>query len=461
MTITIPVNAEYSETLGNWVNTEIEHHNSQLVPNFYVSNDKLSNNSLPPGCNYTVPGNISGVLCVSNANSPVYNPVNLALAVSAIPTIQVLSFAVDVAPDGTPALDDLLLQQVGRNLNSSNVYSLHVFVGELTNVTSMGIVQFTSLSATAQSSLTDLGFSLEHNQLTDSDIEQMGNIVGRLYYQLMSLSLDFSDQYSKDLTGSGFVLLVDNLNMNRRIDTFSLDMSGNNIDDSLGSMGKILGVWPALNKLSLYNSNVPQPNQTSVTVGDNEAVAFFTGLTGLANLSRLSDLTVDLAFNNISDDGITSIAGIAGHNLSKLLTLETIFDYQSRPATATGIRRAIAAIGNLWQMIGTWSLSIERNIAPVGTSNQTETVDTIIEAGSDLANITDALTCTNNPAFFKGGVSLAPLVFPLNQSICASTITALPVLQNGSACKTTGLVLQIVGQFVQQCNLTQKYCGSC
>ena len=84
-------------------------------------------------------------LCVSQ-----YDPVGVAMAISRVPGIEQLSFAVDVAPSTGPFLNDNGLRAVAMNLNSSSLVGLHVFIGTLANITGNGLAAFTALNPTAR-----------------------------------------------------------------------------------------------------------------------------------------------------------------------------------------------------------------------------------------------------------------------------------------------------------------------
>ncbi len=138
------------DLLADWVAQESERHAALGVYS------PLGNGTiLPMGCNFTLPNNTAVVSCVANADSNPYDPLRMAAGISAVRGVKVLSFAVDVAPDGAKELNDVTLLALAANLNSSTVTTLHVFLGELENVTSAGIASFTALNPTVSCAWAD------------------------------------------------------------------------------------------------------------------------------------------------------------------------------------------------------------------------------------------------------------------------------------------------------------------
>ncbi len=137
--------------LEEWIATQ-RHQHGRLVARGDVAVVGVSNSAtLPSGCNYTLPPPVTTtVLCVSDTNSPDYDPIGLAQAISAVPGIQALSFAVNIAPETGTFLNDSTLGLVGANLNSTTVNTLHIFLGPLRKVSGKGIASFTALNPTVR-----------------------------------------------------------------------------------------------------------------------------------------------------------------------------------------------------------------------------------------------------------------------------------------------------------------------
>lgn len=139
------------ESFDQWVSRQMLHHQELQATGQLKASGAAA--TLPAGCNYTLPNQTTTVLCVSNSNSANYDPVGQAANISAVPGIQALSFAVDVAPVQGTALTDLTLGQVAANLNSTTVTTLHVFIGTLAFVSDDAITAFTALNPIVRAQL--------------------------------------------------------------------------------------------------------------------------------------------------------------------------------------------------------------------------------------------------------------------------------------------------------------------
>lgn len=478
-----------SNGLEQWVATEQQHHQRLLdrgeLPAAAVSAAPNNGTSLPHGCNYTLPPPVyTTVLCITSTIGPNYHPVLLAQAISAMPGILALSFAINLAPETGTFLTDTSLGLVGANLNSTTVTTLHIFLGPLRKVSGAGVASFTALNPQAAATVTDLGFSFRGNELADANLLTMGNIIGNEYYAVKKLSLDITYQWYEtfgNLTGLGVAKMLNLLYSASAITDLWMDVSGNGVANAqnLALVGQQLGQWRALTALNFTNQNPTlAPNVRALPqVGDAGFLGFVQGLFKRGRVSALTNLTLNFAGNAITDTGLIASAQLFGSNLSSVTMMTTVLDAQVTPISPAGIISTLTALGS-WQQqpANVWDLSIERPAQ--GTVNATFPNGTITPAqivapGSALANLTGALACTTNPAFFGNGVRLTQLQLSAannNSAECAALAVAsrAPLkLANGTVvtCPKGQLMLAYqsnVAGALSACGLnTEYYCGSC
>jgi hypothetical protein len=317
------------------------------------------------------------------------------------------------------------------------------------------------LTKQAVAHVTDLGFAFRGNELTDTNLETIGNIIGNEYYLVEKLSLDVTYQWylsSSNLTGAGvakmfnllyvcldvctlvcvlfrsrvhvqgmryaanggslcdmrdgqglpfgteLALSVDRstctatqLRENRTCETCAqrtdrhnkrmlravlcscdratvtwvqthartlcrysahsisdlwVDISGNGISDpaSMAHIGQQLGQWRALTALNFTNQNPtlgPNVRQLS-QVGNTGFVGFMQGLFQRGLVSALTNLTINFAGNQITDQGLIASAEFFGSNLSSVTMMTTVLDYQVTPISPAGVVASLKGLG-AWQ----------------------------------------------------------------------------------------------------------------
>ena len=268
------------------------------------------------------------------------------------------------------------------------------------------------------------------------------------------LDLDIANQFSSNLTGSGIVLMMQNMIFAHSVSDFWLDVSGNDITDNLAQTGKLLGQWGSLRQLNFTNRNRAQGPQ----VDDEGFLSFVHSVFFRAASSPLTNFTFDFSFNNVTDAGLVVTGALFGSNLTKVIHLGTVLDFQQQPITPQGIAGTLDAMGT-WAETGTWDLSI------LQTPTAAVAPASIIEQGSAIANLTDALSCAKNQNMFNIGAKLLQLQMPSNASYCDAMAIAAPshggnTSLNGT-CPAGSLRLGFSGKFVDVCNLTMYYCGNC
>jgi len=312
----------------------------------------------------------------------------------------------------------------------------------------------------AQGILTDVGFALERNQLSDPNVEQIGNIIGHVYPVLNSVDLELGYQFSTNLTHAGITLMIENLINSFSLRSISIDISGNGIGVGLADMGKILGQASQLESVRFVDINQPfQGSPRLVLIGDHQYTGFFTGLAFRGDGSSIVNIDVDFSYNNVSDAGFAQVAGVIGRNLSNVQYLKTTLDHQVRPVTAGGVAAALEQLGSSWQQNGTWDLSIERH---VGSTNPNATTPPaqLVAPGSILANITDALSCGTGH-MFRNGVNLTMLEEPRLSYCDAMAVAAPDANLTNNSCGENQLRLEYNGRFNELCNMSMHYCGTC